>query len=305
MLSAPAPAILPAITEDASRLRQDVAQLIENAATQVILPRFRALTTSDVREKNPGDLVTIADEEAEILLGQGLTAILPGADILGEEGVARDAKRLELTRATSPVWIIDPIDGTSNFVAGRENFAVIIGLAMGGVMVAGWIYQPIAGRMIYAQQGAGCFQLSGAGWRDVARLHFSGHADLASIAVEASIGTAYGRRPRPPHLPDHLAFEPSMSEYLRQSGRVGQLANQNSSGTEYVSLALGELHWSLHSKSWPWDHAAGMLMVTEAGGIAGTLAGGLYDWRALDQNPLAAVNAAVYEGVRAVGMTND
>ena len=284
--------------EAASR-RLAVAKLLEETAKKIILPRFRALSNGDVREKKPGDLVTIADEESEIMLSQSLSTLWPGSAILGEEGVASDASRLGLAYENKPIWIIDPIDGTSNFVAGRENFAVIIALAVDGFISEGWIYQPIAQRMIYAKRGQGAWRLAGADWQEKSEVHFGRSPDLRNIEAKSTIGAAYGQRKPANNLAADADFERSLSEYLRKSGKLGSLKPQNSSGTEYISLAFGELHWSLHSRSLPWDHAAGMLITAEAGGIASTLEGHDYDWRKTEQNPIAAVNQRVLSDVRA------
>ena len=287
---------------EAANRRLAVANLLEETAKKIILPRFRALSSGDVREKKPGDLVTIADEESEIMLSQSLSSLWPGSAILGEEGVARDASQLSLAYENTPLWIIDPIDGTSNFVAGREEFAIIIALAVDELITEGWIYQPMAQRMIYAKRGFGSWSLAGAGWQMASLLHFDNHPDLRDMDGKSAIGTAYGQRKPPNDLAAGEDFERSVSEYLRKSGKLGSLKPQNSSGTEYISLALGELHWSLHSRSLPWDHAAGMLITAEAGGIAGTLEGHDYDWRKTEQNPLACVNRRILSEVRsAVG----
>jgi fructose-1,6-bisphosphatase/inositol monophosphatase family enzyme len=132
---------------------ESVANYIRETARAVILPRFRALGQDDVREKKPGDPVTIADTEAEQELTRRLAAVIPGANVLGEESVAEDASRLAWLSAEAPVWIIDPIDGTSNFVRGNDGFAVIVALARQGTVEAGWIYNPLGDVMISALKG--------------------------------------------------------------------------------------------------------------------------------------------------------
>ena len=77
---------------------------------------------------------------------------------------------------------------------------------------------------------------------------------------------------------------------LDESGKVGAVQNRGCSGLEYMELALGEAHFSLHSRSLPWDHAAGMLIAAEAGGLASFLDGSPYDPRILDRKPFAAAN---------------
>src|SRR4030095_3156841 len=102
-----------------------VTRLIQEAAAAEIMPRFRQLAAGDVREKAPGDLVTVADEAVEARLAPALEALLPGSVVVGEEAAAADPNLLNRLFDDQPVWIIDPVDGTSNFAEGRPAFAVM------------------------------------------------------------------------------------------------------------------------------------------------------------------------------------
>src|SRR6185437_12134645 len=110
-----------------------IARIIRDIAAVEIVPRFRMLAAGDIREKRPGDLVTIADLEAEKRLMRELEAAMPGTVALGEESVAADPTRLDLLAGEVPVWVIDPIDGTGNFAKGDARFAVIIAFVTRGV----------------------------------------------------------------------------------------------------------------------------------------------------------------------------
>src|SRR4051812_38447826 len=114
-----------------------VGALVREAADVAIRPRFRRLADADVRFKSPGDLVTVADYESEKLLTAGLTALLPGSSVLGEEAAADDPRLLARAAAAGDVWVVDPLDGTKNFAAGHGPFAVMVALLRGGVAVAG------------------------------------------------------------------------------------------------------------------------------------------------------------------------
>src|SRR4051794_36156749 len=95
-----------------------VAALLRRAATEIILPRFRNLEKADIREKGPGDLVTIADTETEQMLAPLLRRLSPGSVVVGEEAVSGDAAILNRLKSVDGVWLIDPIDGTFNFAHG-------------------------------------------------------------------------------------------------------------------------------------------------------------------------------------------
>jgi fructose-1,6-bisphosphatase/inositol monophosphatase family enzyme len=231
-----------------------------------------------VREKGPGDLVTVADIEAERELTRLLTDAMPDSRVVGEEAVAGDPERLKLLGGDHPVWVIDPVDGTSNFANGRPRFAVIIAYVEEGVTKAGWLYNPLADIMITATLGGGA-------WSAGRRL-----AVTAGVPVAEMVGAAYGR----------AAAGIRAAKALEQSGRIAAVQNLGSSGLEYMAMALGDAQFSLHSRSLPWDHAAGMMIVTEAGGVATFLDGSPYDPRIADGTVLAAADKAAFATVHEV-----
>jgi len=255
-----------------------VASLIHQTAAALILPRFQALQATEIREKKPGDLVTIADIEAERELTRQLGSLVPDALVLGEESVAEDPSRLEWLSTDRPVWIIDPVDGTANFAKGVPGFSVIVALTRHGAVEAGWIYDPLGDVMVYAEKCKGA-------WSSERRL-----AVAMPPAAQDVKGSAYGR----------AKSGVRAAKALVESGRIGDVRNQGSSGLEYLALALGRTQFSLHSRSLPWDHAAGMLIVSEAGGRAGFLDGTVYDTRIPDRPVLAAASADTWEIVQAV-----
>src|ERR1700749_789466 len=98
----------------------------ETAAAELV-PRFRALAQHEIRLKRPGDFVTVADELSEQRLAAGLAKILPGGPGVGGEAVEKDPGLVRLIdRRGEACWVVDPLDGTGNFAAGRERFAMIV-----------------------------------------------------------------------------------------------------------------------------------------------------------------------------------
>jgi len=249
-----------------------VAEFIRRTTRSVILPRFRMLKREDIREKAPGNLVTIADTEAERELTRLLTAASPGTSVLGEEAAFADADLLARTDYQAPLWIIDPIDGTHNFAHGDPNFAVMVAYMEKGKSRAGWIYDPVGDRLVHAVAGGGA-------WSGERRLRLSSSPGRL-------FGSAYGR----------AASGQRAEKVLARGGDIG-VRNRGCCGVEYLDIALGEADFSLHSRSLPWDHAAGMLITAELGGKAGFLDGSPYDPRIHDRAVLAAGSA---EGWRRV-----
>jgi fructose-1,6-bisphosphatase/inositol monophosphatase family enzyme len=259
-----------------------VAAIIRETAEIEVMPRFRALKPGDVREKKPGDFVTVADEASEAMLTARLPDLLPGSVVVGEEAVAHDAAVLKRLEGDAPVWILDPIDGTGNFVHGRERFGMIVSLVQAGQVLAGWIYEPIADIMVLAERGSGA-------WSAGERLSIDG------VAADAKPqGAAYGKTSR-----GAMRNPVPNASLLAESGLFGAIENHQCGATEYVALALRAIQFSLHSRSLPWDHAAGMLIAEEAGGVARFLDGSAYDARLLDLNVLAAASQDIFDAVQA------
>src|ERR1700722_9863503 len=135
---------------------QRVAELMRETAAAELLPRFRNLADGEIREKRPGDIVTVADVASEQRLASGLAKILPGVPVVGEEAVEADPSLVALIgRPGETCWIVDPLDGTANFAAGRDRFAMIVCLVHDAETIAGWILDVPHGRMAVARKGQG------------------------------------------------------------------------------------------------------------------------------------------------------
>jgi len=254
-----------------------VAALIRRTAEAVILPRFRALAPDQIREKKPGDLVTIADTEAEAMLARLLTEADPGTVVCGEEGVARDRATLDLLDRAAPVWVLDPVDGTANFAHGRVGFAVIVARVENGVTTAGWIHDPLENVTVHAVRGGGA-------WCGDRRLEVRHGLPLAALT-----GSAYGRLD---------ARGGDAGRRLTASGTVAGIRNTGCGGLDYILMARGETHFKFSSASLPWDHAAGILIMREAGAAARFLDGDPYDVHLHDRHILIAPDEAAWEGLR-------
>src|SRR3982751_2625492 len=131
---------------------------MQEVAEEVVNPRFRSLSSGQIDEKGPGDLVTVADREAEELITARLRAAYPGAVILGEEAYACRPALLAQFWACEHAFTVDPVDGTKNFVHGSPDHAVMVGEVRGGEAVRGWIWQPQHERAYVAERGAGAWR---------------------------------------------------------------------------------------------------------------------------------------------------
>ncbi|WP_281259581.1 inositol monophosphatase family protein, partial [Streptomyces glaucescens] len=123
------------IDEFLARHAADVEEAVRKAAAAEIMPRFRQLAAHEVDQKSgPHDLVTDADRKAELYLAEALGALLPGSVVVGEEAVHANPATYEAIRGDAPVWIVDPVDGTRQFVHGEEGFCTLVALARHGVL---------------------------------------------------------------------------------------------------------------------------------------------------------------------------
>jgi fructose-1,6-bisphosphatase/inositol monophosphatase family enzyme len=247
----------------------EVETLLRDVAATVVLPRFRRLAPGDVASKAKGDPVTVADREAESALSAGLTALRPGSAVIGEEAAATDPSLLDRLRQPGEVWVVDPIDGTANFAAGKEPFALMVALLRDGVTVAGWILDPVHGSISVAQRGGGAYQ------------------DGVRVRTPAGHRAAYDL-----HGPATL---PVASETAAAKVTTGH----NCVGYEYPAIVRDEQQFALFGTTLPWDHAPGVLFVEEAGGVAWRLDGTPY--RAGDDQSglLVAQTQQVWDTVRA------
>ena len=218
-----------------------VADIIRQVAQTEIMPRFKNLKQSDIREKNPGDLVTVADEAAEKALTRMLQEALPGALVVGEEAVSADPSVLERLKDDKPVWIIDPVDGTTNFSKGSEKFGVLVALVQNGVTQYGWAFDAAGDRMAIAQKGAGAFM----------------NGEKIFVACDAGemsdLVIQYDGAPA-----SHVAAVRPLFRDMRRQGCCLH---------DHMDFLTGAVNSVVYfDRVMPWDHAAVNLLTQEAGG---------------------------------------
>lgn len=261
-----------------AQLADAVAFLMREVAATAILPRWRRLAEADVEEKSPGDLVTAADREAEALIARGLSGLLPGARVVGEELAAARPEVLQ-GLDEGAVWLVDPLDGTGNFVEGHPAFAVMVALLRSGEAVMGWMLAPLDDTLAFAERGGGA-TLDGQPVRT--QQHSPGVTSLRGAVL-----TRY----MPPDV--RVPVEARLD-------RIGSVApSLYCAGATYPSIAGGERHFALFWRTLPWDHAPGTLFLTESGGHAARPDGTPYRPADGRTGLLAAQNRVVWDEARA------
>lgn len=259
-----------------------LADLLRLAARAEILPRFRRLGTGDVRSKSePSDLVTEADEAAERLIRRELETIAPGALFVGEESVAADPALLGRLADAEFAIVVDPVDGTFNFASGIPAFGVMASVVWKGETVAGIIYDPMGDDWVMAEKGSGAFLKRPNG--EVVRLSVAHSRPLDAMVGMASPGYFFGE---------------ARERILGNLAKVRFFANYRCSAHEYRTFAGGHVQFVLYNKLMPWDHLAGTLIATEAGGYAARFDGSAYLPHHVDGGLLLATDRESWQMLR-------
>ncbi len=237
-----------------------LADIIEDAARREILPRFRHLAAGAVRSKTgPLDLVTDADEAAERLITEALLRAHPGCLVVGEEAASADPSIMAGLMQADLAFVLDPVDGTSNFAWGLPLFASMAAVLVRGEVVGSVIHDPIGQDSAMALRGAGAHTRHMDGRR--VDLHVAAPVALAEMAGGASWR----------FLPDGLG-----ARVAANLPKVAASFSYRCAGHEYRLLAAGSCHYLFYGRLYPWDHAPGWLLHQEAGGYAAHFDGSPY-----------------------------
>ena len=239
----------------------EVVQLVRAVARAEIMPRFRNLLPGDVQAKTgPLDLVTEADEQAELRLATGLGRLFPGCAVVGEEAASRDPALLGTVGDAELCFLVDPVDGTANFCAGLPLFGTMVAAVRRGAVVGAVIHDPVGDDTAVAVAGQGAWMETASGERTALRV--APPVPLAAMA--GSLSWKY--------MP-----EPPQSRVCRNLPRLGAAWDYRCAAHQYRMVAAGHCHFSIYHRLMPWDHAAGWLLHREAGGWSARLDGTPYD----------------------------
>lgn len=251
-----------------------VAALMRQTAERAILPRYQQLLAHEILEKAANDAVTVADTESEAMLAEGLARLLPEATIIGEEAVHADPALMDRL-GEDLCWIIDPLDGTNNFAAGKPPFGILLALAQAGECIAGWIYDPLSGRMCTARRGEGAF-VNGERVTAIPSGREPPVAAISLVFLDQAQRTA---------MMDHIAPHYTLVDIPRCAAE------------QYPRLALGVNDLSVFERTYAWDHAAGVLFLNEAGGKAARMDGSAYRVDDRRKGLIGASSPALWDGL--------
>ncbi len=234
---------------------------------------FGEVENLQVSLKGPANFVTAADRRAEEILYAELAKARPGYGFLGEEGGRREGTDKAHT------WIVDPLDGTTNFLHGIPHFAISIGLEREGTIVAGVVYNPANDELYTAERGKGAFL-------NDKRLRVAARKRLADAIVACA-------------LPHHGRgdLELNRREMAAVQDKVAGLRRFGAAALDLAFVASGRFDAYWERELSPWDMAAGLLLVREAGGFVSDVDGG--DDMFAKRN-IAAGNETLHRDLRAL-----
>jgi myo-inositol-1(or 4)-monophosphatase len=228
---------------------------------------FNEVEQLQVSRKGPSDFVSNADHAAEKTIMEVLRQARPDYGFLVEEGGET------IGEAGRPRWIVDPLDGTTNFLHGIPHFAISIAVEDKGEIIAGLIYQPLTDESFWAERNGGA-------WLQDRRLRVSARRDLGDCVIATGIPfQGHG------NYAQHSAIMEAVSPQIAGIRRFGAAA------LDLAWVAAGRYDGYWEADLHPWDWAAGMLLVREAGGYVTDFRGGD---RMLDRGEMVAANGEIH-----------
>ncbi|MGN6582028.1 MAG: inositol monophosphatase family protein [Bordetella sp.] len=259
-----------------------LAVVLAEVAQSVVMPRFRNLPPEAIRSKgDPRNLVTDADEEAERQIFARLAKLHSGAVLIGEEASERNPALLNMLVDADLAFVVDPIDGTRNYVMGLPLFGMMIAACHRGEVIASVIYDPVCRDAAIAVRGEGAWMAREDG-------------AMTPLAVAKAA---------PLHDMECMIDNRSLPESLRDmaNSRLSTFARNTSlhcAAHEYRMAVSGHCHILLYNTLHPWDHAAGWLLHQEAGGYSAHFDGSPYKPTHRDGGLLLAPDETSWNEVR-------
>lgn len=235
------------MTVDTAELLELATSAAADAAALIVEGLSRARTMVDTKTTGT-DMVTEMDKASESLILRRLAEARPDDAVLGEEGTNRSG-------STGVRWIVDPIDGTTNYLYGHAGFAVSIAAEINGEVAVGVVHDPLHAEVFTAVRGQGSF-------RNGQSIHASTETDLSHALIATGFSYEPDRRRRQAAVLGKII------------GSVRDIRRMGAASVDLCSVACGRVDAYYERGLQPWDHAAGALIATEAGALVGNLTGG-------------------------------
>lgn len=245
-------------------------EIVKTAAARELLPRF---ARTQQQFKADGSIITEADHAMQLALQTALQSRWPQIAFLGEEMPAAQQERI-LAESQHGVWIVDPLDGTSNYSVGIPCFAVSVALLREGNIELGVVYDPVRDECFSAQHGHGA-------WLNATTLNLGSLHDIDTMTIG---------------LVDLKRLKPELAARLATQAPYKSQRNFGSVALDWCWIAAGRGEVYVHGKQKLWDYAAGHVILAEAGGVAATLQGEpVFNGTLTPRSAVLAINPSLFE----------
>jgi len=245
-------------------------------AARGLVRDFGEVENLQVSQKGAGDFVSAADRRAEEVIRAELMSARPNYGWLAEESGAEDGR--DPTRR----WVVDPLDGTTNYLHGLPHWAVSIALEHKGALVAAVVFDPVKDELFAAEQGQGA-------WMNDRRLRVSARREMTAMLL--ATGLPFAARATLPEMLEDLKTLMPRTAGIRRFGAA-------SLDLGYVAAGRYDGFWERELK--PWDMAAGILLVREAGGLVDAIGAGPEGGEPLESGTIVAANPNLFSRLQAL-----
>ncbi|MDX8413717.1 MAG: inositol monophosphatase family protein [Mariprofundales bacterium] len=245
---------------------------MRKAGQTVLLPAFNQHHYGTIERKQDGSMVTTLDRQSQEMIRQQLALLTPKFTFLGEEMEAESQQQV-VAQSDHPCWCLDPLDGTSNFIAGMPCFAISLGLLAKGEAIAGWVYDPIADEMWSAPPNSP---------------HLYCNDNIIPTQSPSALDDTIG-------FIDFKRLQPDTARHFVTHPPCHSYRNLGSCALEWAWLAGGRAQFIIHGRESLWDFAAGLALTSRTGAVITDLNGQLpLQADSLHASILAAANPPLH-----------
>ena len=263
-----------------------ISDLLVEVNELIILNYYKNLSPKHINTKSSDDdYVSIADKESEIYIVKNLIGFLNINQYIGEETSYSNKDDYKSLEKNALYWVIDPIDGTKNYINGKNEFCSMISLVFNSIPIASFVYYPLKNLLVYAFKGFGAYSLE-IKTKKIIRLRIQQN----SLANLVGSGGTKGIQ------------EPLRQKILQNLRKYTNRLFIGSAGIEAIMLASNETQFVFHGRVTPWDHSPLDLIIKESGGCVYML-NDKAEFNIFSRGPiLAASNDQIWENIRSLAL---
>ena len=263
-----------------------ISDLLVEVNKLIILKYYKNLSSKHIKTKSSeDDYVSIADKESEIYIIKNLIGFLNINQYIGEETSYSNKDNYKSNKKSASYWVIDPIDGTKNYINGKNEFCSMISLVVNSIPIASFVYYPLNNLLVYAFKGFGAYSLE-ITTKKIVQLRIRQNSFANIVGSGGTKGIE----------------EPLRQKVLQNLRKYTNRLFIGSAGIEAIMLASNETQFVFHGRVTPWDHSPLDLIIKESGGCVYML-NDKAEFNIFSKGPiLAASNDQLWEDVRSLAL---